>query len=177
MLVAVGSRSRIKLNATLRAAKRLGLNCQIRPVNVESGVHRQPVGAESLTGARNRAKRALGLGKADLGVGIEGGLLEFLGSHYIGAVCCVVDRKGAESLSTTPMVRAPVGLVRRLKAGEELGDVMDELTNTKGTKHGPGAVGILTGGKLTRTQAYEDAVVLALSRFVRPEVFRKLSSM
>ena len=177
MLIAVGSRSRVKLNATLRAVKRLELHCEVKPVNVESGVHRQPVGAESLTGARNRAKRALGLSRADLGVGIEGGLLELLGSHYIGAICCVVDRMGAESLSTTPMVRAPKGLVRRLKAGEELGDVMDELMNTKGTKHGPGAIGVMTGGKLTRTQAYEDAVVLALSRFVRPEVFSRLSSL
>lgn len=177
MLVAVGSQSRVKINATLRAAKRLGLHCQIKPVNVESGVRRQPLGAESLAGARNRARRALGLSKADLGVGIEGGLLEFLGSYYIGAVCCVVDRKGAEGLSTTPMVRAPSGLVRRLKTGEELGDVMDELMNTTGTKHGPGAIGIMTGGKLTRTQAYEDAVMLALSRFVKPEIFRKLSSL
>jgi inosine/xanthosine triphosphatase len=177
MLVAVGSSSKVKFNATLRAAKRLRLRCRVKPMDVKSGVRRQPIGAEALAGARNRARRALRSAEADLGVGIEGGLLQLLGSYYIGAFCCVVDRKGVESLSTTPLVRAPSGLVRRLKAGEELGDVMDELTSTAGTKHGPGAVGLMTGRKLTRTHAYEDAVVLALSRFVRPKIFEQLERL
>jgi inosine/xanthosine triphosphatase len=177
MLIAVGSLSKVKYNATLGAVQRLEVKCDVRPVNIGSGVENQPLGIESLVGARNRAKGAQETADADLGVGLEGGLLELLGSHYIGAVCCVVNRRGEEGMSTTPLWLAPGGLVKKLESGIELGDVMDEVTNSEGTKYSLGAVGILTGGKLTRTHAYEDAVVLALSRFVRPEVFNKLSSL
>jgi len=177
MLIAVGSLSKVKYNATLGAVQRLGVKCDVRSVNIGSGVENQPLGIESLVGARNRAKGAQETADADLGVGLEGGLLELLGSHYIGAVCCVVNRRGEEGISTTPLWLAPGGLVKKLESGIELGDVMDEVTNSEGTKHSLGAVGILTGGKLTRTHSYEDAVVLALSRFVRPEVFNRLSSL
>lgn len=177
MLIAVGSLSKVKYNATLGAVQRLGIECDVRSVSIGSGVSRQPVGIESLIGARNRARGAQETTDADFGVGLEGGLLGLLGSYYIGAVCCVVNRQAEEGVSTTPLWLAPDGLVKRLESGIELGDVMDEVTNSEGTKHSLGAVGILTGGKLTRTHAYEDAVVLALSRFVRPEVFSKLSSL
>ena len=177
MLIAVGSLSRVKYNATLAAVRRLGITCDVRPVNIDSGVGNQPLGIESLIGARNRARGARESADAEFGVGLEGGLLELLGSCYVGAVCCVMNDRGEEGISTTPLWLAPSGLVNRLKSGVELGDVMDEVTNSEGTKHSIGAVGILTGAKLTRTHAYEDAVVLALSRFIKPEVFNKLSSL
>jgi len=177
MLIAVGSLSRVKYNATLAAVQKLGIRCDVKPVNIDSGVGKQPLGIESLVGARNRARGAQEIVDADFGVGLEGGLLELLESFYIGAVCCVVNRRGEEGTSTTPLWLAPSGLVRKLKSGIELGDVMDEVTNSEGTKHSIGAIGILTGGKLTRTHAYEDAVVLALSRFTESKIFGKLSSL
>ena len=177
MLIAIGSLSKVKYNATLGAIQRLGIECDVKPVSIGSGVKSQPLGIESLIGARNRARGAQETADADFGVGREGGLLDLFGSHYVGAVCCIVNRRGEEGMSTTPLWLAPDGLVKKLESGTELGDVMDEVTNSEGTKHSLGAVGILTGGKLTRTHAYEDAVVLALSRFVRPEVFNKLRSL
>jgi len=177
MLIAVGSLSKVKLNATLGAVRRLGMSWSVRSVDAMSGVGDQPLGMESLAGARNRARVALEAIRADLGVGIEGGLLDLLGSQYLGAVCCVADRQGREGLSTTALLLAPRGLVNRLRSGQELGDVMDQVTRSRGVKHTIGAVGVLTRGRLTRTRAYEDAVLLAMSRFVRPELFEELQSL
>jgi len=177
MFVAVGSLSRVKFNATLAAVRRLGMKHRVKAVKVSSGVGDQPVGMQSLMGARNRARRAMEIANADLGVGMEGGLLNLLGSYYIGAVCCATNQEGIEGLATTCLFLAPKGLERRMRSGRELGDIMDEVTQTRGVKHSIGAIGILTGGVVTRTRAYQDAAVLALSRFAKPRFYEKLGSL
>lgn len=49
---------------------------------------------------------------------------------------------------------------------------MDEHTGRKNTKHDEGALGILSKGKVTRVQALEMAVVLALMPFVNEACYR-----
>jgi non-canonical (house-cleaning) NTP pyrophosphatase len=43
---------------------------------------------------------------------------------------------------------------------------MDQLARTTGTKHGSGAVGLLTAGLIDRQGAYEPLVTYALSRWL-----------
>jgi inosine/xanthosine triphosphatase len=53
-----------------------------------------------------------------------------------------------------------------LERGVELGLAMDEVARTTGTKHGRGAVGLLTAGLIDRQAAYEVLVTYALSRWL-----------
>jgi inosine/xanthosine triphosphatase len=57
-------------------------------------------------------------------------------------------------------------VVALLEQGVELGHAMDQVAMTIGTKHGLGAVGLLTGGLITRQAAYEPLVTYALARWL-----------
>jgi non-canonical (house-cleaning) NTP pyrophosphatase len=48
---------------------------------------------------------------------------------------------------------------------------MDALANVVGTKHGRGAVGILTAGLIDRQGAYEPMVAYALAPWLAPAFF------
>jgi non-canonical (house-cleaning) NTP pyrophosphatase len=49
---------------------------------------------------------------------------------------------------------------------------MDAVADTVGTKHGRGAVGILTAGLVDRQRAYEPMVAYALAPWLAPEFYR-----
>jgi non-canonical (house-cleaning) NTP pyrophosphatase len=51
----------------------------------------------------------------------------------------------------------------------ELGHAMDRLVAESGTKHGKGAVGILTAGLVDRRAAYASILTYALAPFLTPE--------
>ena len=55
--------------------------------------------------------------------------------------------------------------------GMELGPANDEVFNTKESKSGLGAVGLLTGGLIDRSAYYEHAIMLALTPWFRPDVY------
>jgi len=72
--------------------------------------------------------------------------------------------------STNPVKReATERAFRRAFGGEELGDLMDELTGQKNTKKGKGAIGFFTRGLVTRSDLYEHGVLMALAKFLAPE--------
>jgi non-canonical (house-cleaning) NTP pyrophosphatase len=57
----------------------------------------------------------------------------------------------------------PPDVARLVREGVELGHAMDRVCDASGTKHGAGAVGILTAGLVDRQQAYEVLVAYALA--------------
>ena len=48
---------------------------------------------------------------------------------------------------------------------------MDDLTNAKDVKKKGGAIGTFTKAEINRTESFEKAVVLALVRFINPEMY------
>jgi non-canonical (house-cleaning) NTP pyrophosphatase len=58
-----------------------------------------------------------------------------------------------------------------VRDGTELGHAMDALVAQHNTKHGAGAVGILTRGLVDRQRAYEILVTYALAPWITPEFF------
>lgn len=156
--VAVGSTNQVKVAATERALDRPAV-----AVAVDPGVPDQPRGVEqTVTGAENRARRALRAADHDLGVGIEGGVAERPGVEGLHLVMWAAvtdgDRAGRGS---GPSLRLPDGVAERVRAGEELGPVMDDLTDSEGVKHEQGAAGVLTGGRTDRERALAQAVAAA----------------
>jgi inosine/xanthosine triphosphatase len=173
-LVVVGSTNPVKVAAVATVMGRIAPNAAVRGVAVASGVPDQPVGdAETQAGALQRARAALAaVPEATLAVGLEGGVVELPdGNMRSCAWAVVVDRHGLEGIGGSLSMPLPARVAVRIRAGEELGHAMDAEAQTVGTKHGRGAVGILTGGLVDRQRAYEPMVAYALAPWLAPEFF------
>lgn len=171
--VAVGSTNPVKIAAVGAAMAHAFPAAQVGGVDTDSGVPTQPWGdAETRQGALNRARAALAAAGSDLGVGLEGGLVDTELGLMTCAWCVIVDGEGRTGVGGGVHVLLPPGVADALRAGAELGPAMDELTGQHNTKQGQGAVGILTGGLSNRQLAYEQLVAMALAPFVRAEYYQ-----
>lgn len=174
IVIAVGSYNPVKLEATLRAFKSVWPEKRFKIVGtkVKSGVSNQPMSdKKSITGARNRARNAILAGKADFGVGLEGGLAKIGEWWFDCGWIVVVDKKGLEGIGSTIKLPTPAKMVKMIKRGMELGEVNDKLFGLKNSKQGQGHFGLMTKGSITRTDGYRDGVIAALVRFIQPAVF------
>jgi len=165
MHVAVGSTNPVKVEAVERTLARY--EPSVTAVAVDSGVPEQPWSiAETVTGAENRARRALEQTEASYGVGLEGGVADLEGVPGLSLVmwAAVTDGRRLER-GSGPSLRLPDRVATRLDAGEELGPVMDDLLGTSGVAETEGAAGVLTDGLTDRTSALSQAVACAFGPF------------
>ena len=161
--VAVGSANPVKLAATERA---LAPTCEatVEAVPVDSGVSEQPTGhAETRRGASRRAERSLP--DYDLGVGIEGGVADQWGDLWLVMWAAVTDGE-RWGYGSGPSLVLPGRIADRVRAGEELGPVMDDTLGEDDVARNQGAAGALTGGSVDREGALASAVAGALGPFV-----------
>lgn len=172
--VAVGSANPVKLAAAAAVLAWAMPGATVAPVTVPSGVPDQPFGdEETIAGARNRARAAREALDADLGLGLEGGVVDSPEGMRSCAWCVVVHRDGREGVGGSLAMPLPDAVARMVRAGTELGHAMDALVAERGTKHGKGAVGILTAGRIDRQAAYEVLVTYALAPFVTPALYAR----
>jgi inosine/xanthosine triphosphatase len=171
--IAVGSTNPVKIGAVRAVLGPLAPHATIGGVAVASTVPDQPVGDdETIRGAIARAHAALLAMGAELGVGIEGGIVnEPDGGMRTCAWAAVVDAKGRSGVGGSLAMALPPRVAEMIREGMELGHAMDALTGAHDTKRGAGAVGILTAGLVDRQRAYEVLVSYAIARFVRPELY------
>ena len=173
-MVAVGSGNPVKVAAARAVLAWAVPEASVEPFVVPSGVPDQPFGDdETIAGARARAKRAREAADADLGVGLEGGVVDGPDGMRTCAWCVVVHRDGREGVGGSLALPLPDGVAELIRGGEELGHAMDTFVATRGTKHGKGAVGILTAGRIDRQGAYEVLVTYALAPFVTPALYAR----
>ncbi len=171
MLIAVGSKNPVKVEAARSMVARVWPEAQVVAVDAPSGISEMPMSdEETLTGAINRAKVARAQLNADLGIGLEGGVHpEPFGLTLMGWVA-IVDDNGRQGLAGAARLPLPHRIAQRVLDGEELGDVMDDILNDRNVKQKGGAVGALTAGLTPRGQAFAQAVAYALSPFIVPEL-------
>jgi inosine/xanthosine triphosphatase len=143
--VAVGSTNPVKLAA------------------VRAVLHRLSPDAQTIAGATTRAHAARAAHDADLGVGIEGGVVETPDGMRTCAWAVVVTRNGESHVGGSLSMPLPDAVAALIRDGVELGHAIDRLVGTENIKHGAGAVGILTEGLVTRQQAYEVILAYALA--------------
>lgn len=169
--VAVGSRNPVKVAAVTHVVRQLHPSAIVEAVQVPSGVPDQPVGDdETQRGAVARARAAREALDADIGVGLEGGVVHDGGTAMrTCAWAAVALRDGREFFGGSLAMPLPPAVVELVRRGVELGHAMDEVTGGKDTKHGAGAVGILTNGMIDRQRAYEVLVTYALSPVIAAE--------
>lgn len=172
--VVVGSTNPVKIAAVQAVLDRLAPGCAVEGVAVASGVPAQPMGdAETQAGARQRAREALHTTGATLAIGLEGGVVEQVdGTLRTCAWAVAVDPAGEEGVGGSLSMPLPERVAQLIRQGMELGHAMDVVARTVGTKHGRGAVGILTAGLVDRQRAYEPMVAYALAPWLAPEFYR-----
>jgi len=82
------------------------------------------------------------------------------------------DKKPVFGLAKTAMFLMPPEITRLIsEEGLELGDADDKFFGRTKSKHGSGTVGVLTDGIIDRAEYYEHALVLALTPWIRADVY------
>ncbi|MDQ2952508.1 MAG: inosine/xanthosine triphosphatase [Chloroflexota bacterium] len=169
---AVGSTNPAKLEAVHRALARLAPGCTVVGIAVPSGVGAQPFGDEQTRqGARQRARSALAMGGPDVAFGLEGGVIFEDDVPWLVSWVAVVDQAGRQGEASAMRMRLPRAAAERLRHGEELGDVIDALFDMRLSKQQAGAIGLLTEGFVSRTDAFADIVAMACAPLLRPDLY------
>jgi non-canonical (house-cleaning) NTP pyrophosphatase len=163
MIIALGSANPIKLEAVREAIAALGLSTEIVAIDAPSGVNAQPVGEETLVGARHRAAEALRLcPQATHALGIENGLFSEDGVWHDAAMVVLLTPKGQETSFHSPSVIVPNDCVEEARirgfATTTVGTVIAERFG--GNPSDPHTT--LTGGKTNR----KDLLITALKELL-----------
>lgn len=172
MIVAVGSTNPVKIQAAHSIIERIWSDAEIVGIEVDPGVRAMPMSDwECQEGARNRARSARIMSGADLGIGIEGGVYEENGQLMLTAWTVIVNGRGQEGLGGSGRIPLPEAIATRIRAGEELGYVMDDVLKEVNIKQKGGAVGALTAGLVLRQEALAQGVAYALAPFITPHLY------
>lgn len=155
--VSVGSLNPIKVEAVRAVMEKAFGSARILPKNVSSGVPEQPFGDETLKGAENRARAALG--DSDYSVGIEAGVFEMADGLYDIQHCVIVDRNGNMTRGMGPGFRYPDDVAELVRSRKTVGKAVRELYGDDG---GRGAIWILSGGLLDRYRLTQQSVIAAM---------------
>ncbi|MEA2089576.1 MAG: inosine/xanthosine triphosphatase [Thermoproteota archaeon] len=177
MKVAVGSTNPVKIQAVEEVFKEVfRKEVEIMSVKVNPRVPTQPFKEDIIKGSVNRAKKALKLTDADLGAGIESGVMKFGEKWYNLGFITIVDRKGTVGTGTSGWFECPSTILKELENGKELGQVISEITGIVDVERREGAIGVFTKGKVTRKELYEHGIFIALAKFLSPEIFEMKNS-
>lgn len=175
MKVAVGSTNPTKINAAKMAFAKIFPQETIDVVGLDVGsdIADQPKSiTEALTGATNRAKKALEQADADFGVGLEGGMHEIPNGKWMETGWCViVNPQNQLGIGSSIHMEVPPKLMHHIAQGKELGMATDIVFNEIESKKKAGFFGLMTNNHIDRTSAYADGVIAALTRFLHPHLF------
>jgi inosine/xanthosine triphosphatase len=174
--VLVGSGNPVKIGAVRDVFAAHFSQVEVEGLGVPSGVAAQPVGDATFAGAENRARALVALNTerglaADFCVGLEGGIAQYHSRWFAFGAICIADAAGRLGFGVSPLFELPPGIVAALLGGDELGHVMDRLAGEHNTKQRGGAVGILTGGRITRRELYAQGVAMALIPFLNEGMY------
>ncbi len=175
--IRVASKNPVKVTAAHQAFNQVFPNHTIHceGMETESGVADQPMTEnETRLGAQNRIRycRAHDTNKEeDYFVSMEGGVDDFEEGAATFAYVAIAGRDGKIHTGRSANLPIPDAVYLRLKNGEELGDVMDDLFKTDNVKQKGGAIGLLTNHRATRESTYTQALILALAPILHPDLY------
>ncbi len=163
MRIRVGSMNPAKVEAVVASSPS---GSTVVGIDAPSNVSNQPKGdEETLQGAINRARNCLQMDPdAEVGVGLEGGIMTVGDSVYLCNWGALATRSGDVHVASGARIPLPQKIVEGLKQGMELGDVMDDYAKTKGVRLHLGAIGILTHGEVTRVEMFTHVTKLLFSQ-------------
>jgi len=172
--VIVGSKNPVKVNAIKSAIQTYYPECDVQcaGMHAPSLVSEQPMTSqETRDGTVNRLRYCQENATADFYAAIEGGVDLFEDGAATFAYIAIANSETL-SVGRGANLPLPLSVFNRLKAGDELGPLMDELFNTTNIKQKGGAIGLLTNGHATREANYTHAAILAMAPFAHAEFYR-----
>ncbi len=162
----IASNNPAKINAVSAILAELDMAYDLHSAETDSGVSAQPFSLEETRlGAINRAQQALGDEK-DIAIGLEGGVYELDGVMYLCNWGALFSKSGKLYTAGGAQIPLPNSVAASLRAGEELGPVMDEYTKESGIRHHKGAVGIFTAGLVNRDEMFQHIVKLLVGQYL-----------
>jgi inosine/xanthosine triphosphatase len=188
VIVAVGSTRRPKLDAVrevlelLAARLTAGAPAEVRGFDVPSGVRHTPLNREdTMSGARQRAEALVAMARPrkerwKYFVGLEGGLdivMEGARRHvFLQNWACVTDGQGTSAFGQSGGILLPDELVTSVvDQGVELSAAIDSFAGGDGIRDAQGAWGVLTGGLITRQDAFRIALISAFAPFLNRDAY------
>jgi inosine/xanthosine triphosphatase len=172
--VVVASLNPVKIQAVRNAFRKMfpAEIFEIDSFSVSSGVADQPMSdQETLQGAFNRCQQASRqIPDADYYVGIEGGIVDSP-EGMAAFAWIVVLSNGRVGRGRTGTFFLPDKVVRLVRDGKELGEANDMVFDKQNSKQINGAIGLLTGDIIDRTQLYQHGVLMALVPFRNPKFY------
>lgn len=166
MIIAVSVTSAIKVNAVEEVIKELAPEGEILRLN--AGEEEQVFGFDQVAeGARKKARQALELQKADMGIGVENGLVQIGTNGWFDSVCVVVlTKEEKESVNFGAGFFVPDWVVNEIKEKNvKLSTIIHRLSG--GTDDEP--LRYFSNGKLTREDTLRNVIIGALSKVVNHE--------
>jgi inosine/xanthosine triphosphatase len=169
---AVGSTNPAKVEAVRRVLGQLAPACALEAIDVASGVGDMPLGEPAVrAGALARARAALDRTGAEVAFGLEGGAILDAEDAWLTGHVVAVTLDGGIGEAAWGRMLLPRIAAGRLRGGEELGDIIDDLFARRESKREGGAIGILTEGAVSRTDAFAYLVAMACAPFLHPELY------
>lgn len=177
--VYVGSVNPTKVESARIVFQQLYEHAAVEGIVVPSGVSDQPIGPdETIQGAINRARSAWQRCAADFpeaqcyGVGMEGGVdFDPDGSAWLTGWTVIVQADHLLLKTSGPRLCLPEQVGARVRNGEELGPVVDDITGLRESKTGIGAIGWLTGGLIPRQMSWTLTLASCAAPLFHPALY------
>lgn len=155
MKIIIGSKNPTKI----KAVKTIFSNDEVISLDVPSNVSVQPYSdEETMEGAINRAKQCANV--EAVGLGLEGGVMYVQNQLYLCNWGALVTPNQDVYTASGARIPLPDEIDVQLKAGFELGDLMDIYAKKKGVRDKEGAIGIFTNDQVSRHQMFVHVVEL-----------------
>lgn len=157
MNVIVGSKNPSKI----RAVESVFSNESVISLDVSSEVSLQPFSdIETKQGAIQRARECANSSEHAIGIGLEGGVMYVEDHLYLCNWGALITPDEQVYTASGARIYLPKQIETQLKAGFELGDLMDHYTDQKLVRNQEGAIGIFTNNLITREEMYVHIVRL-----------------
>ncbi|MBP2259171.1 DUF84 family protein [Virgibacillus alimentarius] len=134
---------------------------QVDTLNAPSRVSSQPFSdEETREGAINRALQCAESTPGAIGIGLEGGVMYIKDQLYLCNWGALVTEDENIYTASGARIVLPIDIAEQLKAGSELGDIMDQYTRKEEVRENEGAIGIFTNDSISRRNMFVHVVKL-----------------
>lgn len=162
--IIIGSKNPAKILAAQAAFQEY--EAEVFSIEAASSVSEQPFSdEETIKGAINRAQDAMQKGNGDIGIGLEGGVVETEFGLYVCNWGALYEDGQPPIIAGGARIQLPEEIAEKLRAGQELGPVMDDYAQKKNVRKKDGAVGIFTAGRVTRIDMFTQICRLLLGQY------------
>ncbi len=167
MEIAIGTTNNAKIQSVQAIVNQYFEKVTFTYFKALSQVSDQPITTEETRlGAINRAKNTSIATGAMLSFGLEGGVTEIDGDMYVCNWGALTLADGTTFTAAGAQIILPKEIAQEIRAGKELGPIMEQYTQRLDIRQGAGAVGIFTQGIVTRQTMFEHIVALLIGQYL-----------